>query len=152
MKIEKIDHIHVVIKDLDKAVKFFSELLDTTFSEVLSSPPEAEGGFGIKVSVCDLNGVGLELIAPYDPDSLAAKTLKRRGEGIWAISIKVPNIDEAIAEVESRGLRVIKRIEVGKLKEAHIHPKDTFGIMIELCEYKAQNPGFVQVLGKGYAE
>lgn len=152
MKVEQIDHIHVVVKELDKAVRFFSELLGTTFSEILSSPPEAEGGFGVKASVCNLNGVGIELIAPYDPGSLSAKMLERRGEGIWAISFKVPDIDEAISEVESRGLRVIRRVEVGKVKEAHIHPKDAHGIMIELCEYKAQHPGFAQALGKGYGE
>jgi methylmalonyl-CoA/ethylmalonyl-CoA epimerase len=152
MKIEQIDHIHVVVKELDRAVRFFSELLGTTFSEILSSPPEAEGGFGVKASVCNLNGVGIELIAPNDPEGLIAKTLEHRGEGIWAISVKVPNMDEAIAEAESRGLRVIRKIEVGKVKEAHIHPKDTYGIMIELCEYKAQHPGVVQLLGKGYSE
>jgi len=108
------------MKELDRAVRFFSELLGTTFSEILSSPPEAEGGFGVKASVCNFNGVGIELIAPNDPEGLLAKTLERRGEGIWAISVKVPDIDEAIAEVESRGLRVIRKIEAGKVKEAHI--------------------------------
>ena len=152
MKVECVDHIHIVVKDLDKAVRFFSELFDTTFSEALSSPAETEGGHGVKASVCNINGVGLELIAPSDPNGLMAKTLKHRGEGIWAISVKVPDMDEAIAEVESRGLRVIRRIEAGKVKEAHIHPKETYGVMIELCEYKAQHPGVVQLLNKGYAE
>jgi len=37
------------------------------------------------------------------------------------------------------GIRLVRRIESGKIKEAQFHPKDTFGVMLELCEYELEH-------------
>ena len=131
MKVEKIDHIHVYVKDLDKVVEFLSDLLGTKFTAPMDLREH-----NMRAAVDTL---GLEVMESTSPDGVVAKTIERRGEGIAAISLKVPDIEEAIAHMQSRGLRLISRLGHGKLKEAHFHPKDSYGVMIELCEYDTDN-------------
>lgn len=127
MKVERIDHIHAYVKDVDKAAELFQALLGKEFYPVWES---AE--FGAKVA---FNPLGLEFIQPTDPKGMTAKALGSWKEGEVCISLKVPDIEEAIAEMESRGIKMIAKLQVGKLKEAAFEPTKTLGIMIELCEY-----------------
>lgn len=141
MKVERVDHIHIAVRDLDEAVRFFSEILGTTFSE----PIVDEKTFSIKSVISPL---GLELIQSLSPDGVIAKFIEKRGEGIQAISFKVSNLEEAIAELQAKGLRLVGRIEIGRIKEAQFHPKDAFGVMIELCEYQEEHGAASAALGK----
>ena len=131
MKVEKLDHIHVYVSDLEKAEKIFSRVLGTHFSAGLP-----EENLGITASLTPL---GIELIQPISPDSAAAKALERRGEGLAGLSFKVEDIDQAVAELESQGLRVISTVEMGNIREVQFHPKDTCGVMLELCQYQEQH-------------
>ena len=55
--------------------------------------------------------------------------------------MKVTNLDEAVAELETRGIRVMwKGVVNESLKVAMTHPKDTFGVMLELLEYEERKP------------
>jgi len=130
-KVEKIDHVHIFVKDLDKAIRLFEEALGTKFTE-----PNSSEDLDARTT---LDPIGLEIIEGVSKDSAVTKTIERRGEGLAAISLKVPNIEEAIAHLESLGIRLVRRIESGKIKEAQFHPKDTFGVMLELCEYELEH-------------
>jgi peroxiredoxin len=61
--------------------------------------------------------------------------IKLKGEGIGCVSLKVPDIEEAITELESLGVKMIFKVEVGQVKEAWFEATNTFGVQIELCEY-----------------
>ena len=93
MKVEKIDHIHIYVSDLGRAITFFSKLLGTKFSDIIT---DEEWKFE---SV--LEPLGIELIQPTSPDSVVAKAIERRGEGLAAISFKVPDVEQATAELEA---------------------------------------------------
>jgi len=141
MKVERVDHIHIAVRDLDRAIKFFSEILGTTFSE----PIVDEKTFSLKSVISPL---GLELIQSLSPEGVIAQFIEKRGEGLHAISFKVPNLEEAIAELQAKGLRLVGRIQIGRIKEAQFHPKDSFGVMIELCEYQEEHGAAAAALGK----
>lgn len=130
MKVEKIDHLHVYVKDLDKAVAFFSNVLGTKFA----GPMEAKAPLNLRTY---LDPLGIELVAGTTPDGLVAKTIEKKGEGLTAICFKVPNLDEAVAELQAKGLKLVGTLSMGNLREAQFHPKDSYGVMIELCEYQA---------------
>ncbi len=127
MKIEKIDHIVLMVKDLKKAESFFSDLFETQFIPI-GEVPEMDLHTIIEPA-------GIELAAPLLPDGTSANTLKNRGEGLIAISLTVANLDAAMAEMKSRGIRHIAQVERGGCRGAVYHPKDTFGVCIELIEY-----------------
>ncbi|MFC1943097.1 VOC family protein [Chloroflexota bacterium] len=124
IKIEKIDGVLIMVKDLEKAGKFFSDLLGIEFN-----PPIENRGQDIRNLVS--RPTGIELTSPLTPDGPAARTLAKRGEGLSVLSLKVPNLEEAIAEMKSKGIRHIQ--SVGK-NIAVFHPKDTYGVMIDLIQ------------------
>ena len=123
MKVEKIDHIAILVKDLEKAGKFFADLFNTEFA----GPNE--------VKETDMRNLmspeGIELVTPLTPNGVLARTLEHRGEGITLISLKVPNVVEATAEMKAKGVRQIGGIGT---KIALFHPKDLYGVTIELIE------------------
>ena len=131
MKVQKLDHVHIYVNDLEKAARFFSEILGTKFSEVIEKP-----GWDFKLA---MDPLGVELVQPTSPEGGTARAMKKRGEGIFMVSFKVENLDEAVAELEAKGMRVISRIQDGKLREVQFHPRDAHGVMIELAEYEEEH-------------
>ena len=136
MKVEKIDHIGINVWDMEKAVRFFSELFETEFGPLVVIEP----------SPMDLRErmgpLGLDIAEPATPDGDAARILRHRGEGLNGLVIKVSNLEEAVAEMKSRGVREIWRLEFKRgeetWKSVAFHPKDTFGVMVELTEYNTE--------------
>ncbi len=131
MKVEKIDHVCMFVSDLEKARQFFAELFEIEFDEL--------GTLEEQDARSVISPLGLEIIEPLTQDGDLAKTLKKRGEGAVLISFKTPSLDRAMAEMEDRGIRLIGRLEKGLVRAAMYHPKDTFGVMIELIEYKEEH-------------
>ena len=125
----KIDHIHCYVKDLDKAIEFFSKVLGTKFTAPFTLTDWKVRGA--------MDPLGLELGQPLAPDSMISAEIEEKGEeGIFAVSFLVENLDEAVAEMQSYGLKVIRRYEVpGVLRDALFDPRDSFGIAIELTEH-----------------
>ena len=138
MKVEGIDHIHIYVKDLDKAAKFFGDLLESRVSD----PPIIDQVKGVFLPL------GIELISSLTPDGPVARAIEAGGEGLKGISLKVPNIKEAIEEMKSKGIRQVGWAKVGKLQEAQFHPKDTFGVMIELCQHDIDHPAYIAFYSK----
>ena len=129
------------MRDLDKAIQLFSDILGTKFG-----PPLVEDkAFFLKSAI---DPMGLNLISSLKPDGVMARSIEKRGEGVQAISFKVPNLDEAVKELEAKGLKLVGRIDGKRIKEAQFHPKDTFGVMIELTQYEEEHPISVVARGK----
>lgn len=137
MKVQKVDHIHIYVQDVDAAISFWADILGTRFSEVLVTDE-----WKFKAT---MDRLGIELISPTTPDSAVGRALKSRGEGLAAISLKVDDIEEATRELEGKGLRVVSRMQHGGLKEVQFHPKDAHGVMIELAEYEEQPGAMVAI-------
>ena len=136
MKVEKIDHIHVCVKDLDAAMAFFKDVFGMEFDPVW----ELSEIVGLR----DVRGpLGLDIVEITDPARRAGKGMvDTHKEGISAISLKVPNIEEAIAELEARGIKMASPLsQIGLVKQAYFDPTQTFGIQIELCEYPGDDLG-----------
>ena len=123
MKVEKISHVVILVKDLEKAREFFAGLFDTEFS----GPSELKEA-DVRTSVSPL---GIELVTPLSADGPSARTLERRGEGLAILAVEVAKLEEAVADMESRGVRLIGRPTE---KAAQFHPRDLYGVMIELVE------------------
>ena len=132
MKVEKIDHVCMLVRNMEKARKFFSELFETEFIE-LGEIQETDAR-----SVID--PLGLEIIEPLKQDGVTVKTLEKRGEGLSLISFKVTKLDEAMSEMEERGIRLIGRMERGQMRAAIYHPKDTYGYCFVVFEQRPSNP------------
>lgn len=138
---ERIDRVAIAVKNLDKAKGFFSDLLDITFD-----PPGQSEELGMRGAY---SSFGLELIEATHPDSVIGRFLKQRGEGVWAVVLKVRDMDEAVRKFEQKGLRVAGDIQAGKMREVAFHPRDTYGVEIVLAEYPEMHPATVAANLKG---
>jgi len=140
---ERIDRIAIAVRNLEKAERFFSDLLDIKFD-----PPGQTEGLGMRGSY---SKCGLELIEPTHPDSIIGRFLEQRGEGVWAVVLKVNNMDEAVRRFERKGLRVAGDIQFGTMREVAFHPKDAYGVEIVLAEYPEMHPATVAGILGGMA-
>ena len=132
MKVEKIDRVVIAVKDLDKAMEFFSSLLGTRFGEVREGDE-----LKVRLAYCDL---GLELMESTAEGSMVDKFIRKRGEGILMLVFKVADIEEAKRFFQEKGLQPVGGVNPGGLKEVAFHPKDAHGIQIVLCEYEVPHP------------
>jgi len=135
LNVERLDHIHIYVKDHAKAVKRFEELLGVKF-EILTEEV-GQLGMGVKDAY---STIGIDILQALYPEHPIAKATERSGEGlVGGVSFKVPDIEAGIAHLQSKGMRLLGRIEMGGIKEAWFHPKDAHNVLIELCEYNAEN-------------
>jgi len=126
MKVQKIHHVSVLVKDLEKAGKLYSELFGIEFD----GPYDQED---LDVRFMS-SSIGLNLASPLTPDGPTAKSLERRGEGLSMLVLNVPDMDEAIADMESQGIRLVGSADRDKERVASFHPKDLCGVMVELWQ------------------
>ena len=133
MKVEKLDHVAIRVKNLKEATKFFSEVFGMDFAQ-LGETPAADARSVIEP-------MGVEIVEPLTLDGATAKAIEKSGEGLSVLSLKVTNLDEAHAEMKAHGVRLVSKIEnAGPYRAFIYHPKDTYGVMIELIEYKDKHP------------
>ena len=137
MKIERIDRVVIAVKNLDESMKFFSDLLGIKFDPTGSSDEQL-----VRAAY---SPSGIELMEATQPDSPVGKFVEKRGEGLYAVVFKVPNIEEASAELEKKGIRNVGKLDLGALKEAMYHPKDTRNVMVILAEYEDVHPATAAV-------
>lgn len=128
-----IDHVGLAVRDLDEAIAGWSKTfgLEVSHREINESQ-------GIEEAMLDLaDGTRLQLLAPLNADSTIAKFLERSGEGMQQLAFRVTNIDDAMANVLSAGMRLIypeSRIGTAGSKINFVHPKDVGGVLIELVQ------------------
>ncbi len=130
--LEKIDHLGVAVKNLDAVLAFYTEklMLACDGEEIV---PEQK----VRVAFLPIGTTTIELLESTAPDGPVAKFIDQKGEGIHHVAIRVANIEEALASLKAKGVRLIDekpRIGAHGAKIAFIHPKESNGVLIELCE------------------
>ena len=137
MKINKIDHICIAVKNLDAARKIWEPLLgkERPDDEYVDEPEK------IHVARYYLGQVGFELMESTSPDGEVAKFIKNRGEGVMLISLNVDNTREAMDELDSDKYHVIGGVRKFRDCEfAFIHPQKINGVLLELIDDKTSGP------------
>jgi len=128
----KIDHIGIAVKSIEEAKKFWVDVLGVqlTGEEVI---PEQK----VKVGFLPMGESEVELLEPTEEDSPVAKFIEKKGEGIQHVAFRVENIEKTLADLKNKGVRLIDekpRYGAGGAKIAFIHPKATFGTLVEICQ------------------
>lgn len=130
--IEKIDHIGIAVRSIEKATELFSNLLGLKVTG-----EERVEGQKVKVAFLPLGDSELELLESTEPEGPIARFIEKKGEGIQHIAFRVDNIEKTLEKLKKEGVRLIDekpRYGAGGAKIAFLHPKDTNGILIELSE------------------
>jgi methylmalonyl-CoA epimerase len=132
MKILHIDHIGVAAKEMEGALRFFTEKLG-----MMATGFETVEEQAVRVAFLPLGEGEIEILESTQPDGPVAKFIEARGEGVQHIALRVDDLDAALQELKAKGVRLIDetpRRGAGAARIAFIHPKETRGVLLELCE------------------
>ena len=132
MKVQRIDHIGIAVKGIEQAGKFYTDILGLEIDDI-----EHVSDQGVNVAFIPIADSEVELVESTDSDGPVAKYLDSRGEGVQHIAFRVEDIEKALRELKEKGVRLIDqapRKGAGGAKIAFIHPKETNGVLVELCE------------------
>jgi len=127
----QIDHIGVAVRDLDKAITFYRDVLGLKFLE-----EEDVASQKVKVAKFEINGVHIEFLEPTSKDSPIAKFIENKGEGIHHIAYRTDDISNEIASLKRKGVKLINEHPIegsGNTKIAFVHPKSSI-VLTELVK------------------
>ena len=134
-QIKKINHVAIVVKDIDESLKFWATALGLELHHVEDVPSQAS-----KVAFIPVGESEIELVQPTTEDSGMAAYLEKRGEGMHHLCIEVDDIEAKMQELKDAGVRLINdtpQVLPGR-KMAFIHPKAASGVLVELYEITAE--------------
>jgi methylmalonyl-CoA/ethylmalonyl-CoA epimerase len=135
MKVLKIDHIGVAVEKLDEALKVYEGILGLELHGTETVEEQK-----VTTAFLPLGESEIELLETTDPEGAIGKFIAAKGQGIQHIAFRVENLEEALAELKAKGVRLIDekpRQGAGGAHIAFLHPKSTNGVLVELCERKA---------------
>ncbi len=132
MKVLKIDHLGIAVNSIEEGKNFWSDIMGLGFegTETVEAQKVTTAFFPISESE-------VELLESTAPDGPVAKYIEKKGQGIHHVAFRVENIEEALAELKEKGVKLIDekpRNGAGGAKIAFLHPKATNGILVELCQ------------------
>ena len=127
-KVKQINHVAVVVDDMEKALSFWRDALGMELHGLRDVPAEKS-----QVAFLPLPGSEVELVQPTTEDSGIAK----RGPGMHHLCLEVDNIEEMMPQLKKRCVRLINeepRTAADGKKYAFIHPESTSGVLVELYQ------------------
>ena len=131
-KIKAINHVAVVVEDMEKSLLFWRDALGIQLHELSDVPVEKS-----QVAFLPVAGAEVELVMPTTDDSGIAKYLVKRGPGMHHICLEVDDIEGMMSQLKEKKIRLINeepRTAADGKKYAFIHPESTGGVLVELYQ------------------
>ncbi|MCJ7683109.1 MAG: methylmalonyl-CoA epimerase [Desulfobacteraceae bacterium] len=132
MKVKHIDHIGIAVKGIEQAGKFYTDILGLKIEDIENVADQK-----VNVALIPITDSEVELLESTEPDGPVAKYISARGEGVQHIAFRVEDIEKTLEELKEKGVRLIDqapRKGAGGARIAFIHPKETNGVLVEICE------------------
>ncbi len=131
-KIKAINHVAIVVSDMEKSLTFWREALGIEVRELRQVEAEKS-----QVAFLPLEGSEIELVKPTSNDSGIAKYLAKRGPGMHHVCLEVDDLTGLLARLKSQGVHLIneepRQADDGR-KYAFVHPDSTGGVLVELYQ------------------
>jgi len=126
-----LDHLGIAVRSLDQALQFYEAQLGLHVA--MRQPVVQEK---VNVAMLPLGEPRIELLEPTEPDSVIAKFIEKRGEGLHHVALKVPDLSNAVERLRSAGARIMNdpRPGAGGHLYVFVHPASTGGILLELIQ------------------
>lgn len=128
----KINHVAIVVPDVDEALKFWRDALGLTLNHVERNEEEA-----VQIAFLPTGESEVELLAPITEDSGVAKYLSKKGAGLHHLCIEVEHIEAVLSRLVAHHIDLINdtpKLRPNGIKYAFVHPKSTGGVLLELYE------------------
>ena len=131
-KLTELDHVGIAVRDLDAVVEWYEKMFGATVAH--RERIESDGVDEALIKVADSY---IQLLQPYTDTSPLAKYMERNGEGLHHVGYRVADCGEVLDDVKAQGARVVDehpRTGSRGTTVAFLHPKSSFGTLIELVE------------------
>jgi methylmalonyl-CoA epimerase len=126
-----LDHLGIAVKSLT-AAKSIYEKLGLSISDEEAVPAEK-----VRVVMVPAGETRLELLEATSDDSVIAKFIAKRGEGLHHICLRVPDLSAAVEKLKADGVRLVSdeiKTGAGGHRYIFVHPSSTGGVLLELVE------------------
>lgn len=136
MKPTHIEHIGIAVKNLEESIPYYENILGLKCYAIEEVKEQK-----VKTAFFMVGQTKIELLESTDPEGPIGKFIENKGEGIHHIAFAVKGLEEALAETENKGIRLIDKAPRNGAEGLHIaflHPKSTMGVLTELCEDKSK--------------
>ncbi len=131
---EFIEHIGIAVKNLDKAIGYYEEVLGLKCYAIEEIKDQK-----VRTAFFKVGQTKIELLESTNSDGPIGRFIEKRGEGVHHIAFNVKNLPEKLKEVANKGIQLIDEVPkkgAEGLDIAFLHPKSTFGVLTEFCEHK----------------
>jgi methylmalonyl-CoA epimerase len=127
----EIDHLGIAVRSLDAALGFYHEQLGFPVG-----PRETVEQEKVNVVMLPAGGPRIELLEATGPDSVIAKFIEKRGEGLHHVALKVADLAAAVERLKTHGVRLLNepRAGAGGHLYVFVHPSSTGGVLLELIQ------------------
>ena len=127
-----IEHIGIAVRDIEEAIETYETLLDTPcYKREIVEQQQVDTAF------FRTGESKVELLGATSPDSVIAKFVDKRGEGIHHIAFEVEDIKDEMERLKNEGYVLLKdepQPGADNKLVAFLHPKSNHGVLIELCQ------------------
>ncbi|CEA16313.1 MAG TPA: methylmalonyl-CoA epimerase [Fermentimonas caenicola] len=133
MEITHIEHIGIAVKSIEEQLPYYENILGLKCYNIETVEDQK-----VKTAFFMVGQTKIELLEPTSEDSTVAKFIEKKGEGVHHIAYATKNINDALKEVESKGVKLIDkegRAGAEGLTIGFLHPKSTGGVLTEFCEH-----------------
>lgn len=138
MDVLEVDRVILATPDIDGTAAHLEGLLGVSFGNLLE--PTTESG-GDEQSVANrISPTGLELVTPRDDDGEVARFLEEHGPGLYAVSLRVTDLEAARESLARKGVEPVGEYRSGRFEELFYHPRSFAGAFVILAEYDAPHP------------
>lgn len=131
---QKIEHIGIAVKDLSISIPLYEKLLNTSCYK-----QEEVSSENVTTAFFKTGPNKIELVQSTTEDGVIAKFIEKKGEGIHHIAFDVTDIYAEMERLKNEGFTLLNE----KPKDGadnklvcFLHPKNTNGVLIELCQEK----------------
>ncbi|MBY4208097.1 VOC family protein [Rhodococcus fascians] len=139
MKMDRLEFIGVVVADLEEGVRRFSEVLGLEFDIVDTTKLDVQATDGVVPDErAPQSGMRVALDASGTFELVEVEGME---EGFRNVHFRVDDLEEAIATLSARGMRLVRQFVVGGMKEAIFAAEDLYGIRVCLLEYEGDSLG-----------
>ncbi len=127
----EIDHLGIAVQSLEAALGFYREQLGLAVS--LRETVQQEK---VNVAMLPAGDSRIELLEASEPDSVIAKFIEKRGEGLHHVAVKVPDLVATVERLKAHGARLLNepRAGAGGHLYVFVHPSSTGGVLLELIQ------------------
>lgn len=139
MKVKRVEHIAIAVRDLEAAKRVFREKLGLALEYEEEFPQ-----YQTRIAMYPVGETYLELLDGAADTSDTAKWIADKGEGLYHICLEVEDIEGALAELKAKGVRLLdERPRVGHANSriAFLDPRSTANVLVELVELPAGHGG-----------